>query len=82
MPTLNPDKTPGTLFGPYRVYPGRLSVARTIGDVEAKVPKLGGNPKVVIPIPEIRIFPITNQYDFIVMASDGIFDKLTNAEVI
>ena len=61
---------------------GRLSVARTIGDVEAKVPKLGGNPKVVIPIPEIRIFPITNQYDFIVMASDGIFDKLTNAEVI
>ena len=39
------------LAGPYRVEPGRLSVSRTIGDIEAKDPRYGGNPKVVIPLP-------------------------------
>jgi protein phosphatase 2C family protein 2/3 len=32
------------IIGPLRVLPGRLSVSRTFGDVEAKHPKLGGNP--------------------------------------
>ena len=27
------------LLGPYRVLPGRLSVSRTFGDIEAKHPK-------------------------------------------
>jgi len=30
--------------GPYRVFPGRLSVCRTFGDVEAKLAILGGIP--------------------------------------
>ena len=30
------------LVGPHRVLPGKLSVSRTFGDVEAKVPDLGG----------------------------------------
>jgi hypothetical protein len=30
------------LAGPLRVLPGRLSVARTFGDPEAKIPALGG----------------------------------------
>ena len=29
-------------------------VSRTIGDIEAKLVKYGGNPKVVIPEPEIK----------------------------
>ena len=40
-------------MGPYRVLPGRLSVARTIGDIEAKLEKYGGNPKVVVATPDI-----------------------------
>lgn len=39
------------LLGPHRVMPGRLSVSRTFGDIEAKKPELGGNPNVVIAIP-------------------------------
>jgi hypothetical protein len=41
------------LFGPYRVLPGRLSVSRTFGDIEAKLEKFGGKAGVVVAEPEI-----------------------------
>jgi protein phosphatase 2C family protein 2/3 len=41
-----------------RVLPGRLSVSRTFGDIEAKLEKFGGNIKVVVAEPEIRNFKI------------------------
>lgn len=31
-----------TVIGPLRVFPGKLSVTRTFGDIEAKDPELGG----------------------------------------
>jgi serine/threonine protein phosphatase PrpC len=70
------------MFGPFRVFPGRLSVSRTFGDVEAKRVKYGGNPKVVISIPEVKSFKIEDTYDFIILGCDGIFDKLSSQEVI
>jgi protein phosphatase 2C family protein 2/3 len=69
------------IVGPHRVFPGRLSVSRTFGDIEAKLTKLGGNPKVVIPTPDIKCFKIRNNYDYIIIACDGIFEKLTNQDV-
>ena len=71
------------LFGPYRVLPGRLSVSRTIGDIEAKSPKFGGNPNVIIWEPDIFIFDL-NEYDidFFIMGCDGIFDQLSNEEIM
>jgi protein phosphatase 2C family protein 2/3 len=38
--------------------PGRLSVSRTFGDLEAKIEKRGGNRNVVVAIPEIKSFRI------------------------
>ena len=79
-----PDPSPGnpsgtqTLIGPHRVFPGRLSVSRTIGDIEAKDVRYGGNPNVVIAIPEIRAFKIKDNYDFIVIGCDGVFEKMQN----
>ena len=70
------------IFGPHRVFPGRLSVSRTFGDIEAKRVKYGGNPKVVIANPDIKCFKIEENYDFIVLGCDGIFDKLENTQVI
>lgn len=32
------------IIGPQRVLPGRLSVCRTFGDLEAKITAVGGNP--------------------------------------
>jgi protein phosphatase 2C family protein 2/3 len=68
------------ILGPHRVFPGRLSVSRTFGDIEAKLEKYGGNPEVVVATPEILEFKITDNIDFIVLGCDGIFDKLTNEE--
>jgi protein phosphatase 2C family protein 2/3 len=39
--------------GPYRVAPGRLSVSRTFGDIEAKYPDLGGMAGVVVCDPDV-----------------------------
>jgi protein phosphatase 2C family protein 2/3 len=69
-------------FGPERVAPGKLSVSRTIGDLFAKDFAFGGNPKVVIPDPEIYEFLVGPEDDFVILASDGIFDTLSTKEVI
>ena len=51
------------LLGPHRVMPGRLSVSRTFGDIEAKKIDLGGNPNVVIAVPDIKVFKVRDSYD-------------------
>ena len=66
---------------PLRVLPGRLSVSRTFGDMEAKVANFGGKPGVVIAAQDISIVNIKDQSDFIFLGCDGIFDKLTNEDV-
>ena len=71
-----------TIIGPLRVFPGGLSVSRTFGDIEAKMAKYGGNPKVVIAEPEIDMFEIDHSTDFFVLGCDGIYDKLTSQESV
>ena len=66
--------------GPWRVSPGRLSVSRAFGDAEAKIVSRGGNPNCITAVPEIKCFKITEICDFIIIGSDGIFDKLMNRE--
>lgn len=68
--------------GPYRVFPGRLSVSRTFGDFEAKLQKYGGNPNVVIVEPEIFEVPVDNSADFILLGCDGLFDRFTSEELV
>lgn len=79
-----PDEKGGiksqTIVGPLRVFPGRLSVSRTFGDIEAKMVKYNGNPNVVIAEPEIEVFVIDDKCDFFLLGCDGIYDKLTSAE--
>lgn len=72
-------------MGPHRVFPGRLSVTRTFGDIEAKLLEFNGNPKAIVCDPEIRSIVITDNDDFILLAcnfsycsGDGIYDKLSN----
>lgn len=55
------------VYGPYRVNPGRLSVARTIGDIEAKFTRFGGKPNVIVATPDVITFKIHNKDDFIIM---------------
>jgi protein phosphatase 2C family protein 2/3 len=57
-------------------------VSRTFGDIEAKLVKYGGNPNVVIAEPEIQMIKIDSSCDYIILACDGIFEKLTNPECV
>ena len=66
------------IIGPHRVFPGRLSVSRTIGDIEAKDVRYGGNPKCVVPTPDIKCFKIRPNDDFILLACDGVYEKMDN----
>lgn len=76
------SQIPSKQFGPLRVFPGRLSITRSFGDVEAKLPQYGGKPGVLISVPEISKIEINSEVDFIILGCDGIFDKLTNEETI
>ena len=70
------------LLGPYRVFPGSLSVSRTVGDAAAKITSLGGNPKVVISEPDIYCFDLDKEdIDFVILGCDGIYDQLTSQDV-
>ena len=80
IPNLNINQL---LIGPYRVTPGRLSVSRTIGDVEAKHIKFGGLPGVIIAEPEIFSYDLNKEdIDFFILGCDGIFDQMTSKEVV
>ena len=71
------------LIGPYRVIPGRLSVSRTIGDAESKIEKFGGNPHVVIPEPDVFFYDLKkDNLDFFILGCDGIYDQMSNNEIL
>ena len=78
----DPNSQKEIIIGPLRVLPGRLSVSRTFGDLEAKLKRFDGNPNVIIANPDIKSFRIQEDHDFIVLGCDGIFDKLSNKEAI
>lgn len=70
------------IVGPLRVIPGKLSVSRTIGDIEAKNQKYGGNPNVIISTPEIKYFDINDNSDYILIGCDGIYEKMKNKQIV
>lgn len=51
-------------------------MTRTFGDIEAKMEEMGGNPNVVIAIPEIKCVQINEEHDFIILASYAHFKTL------
>lgn len=57
-------------------------MSRTIGDIEAKDARYGGNSQVVIATPDIKSFKIDDAFDYILLGCDGIFEKLTSKQII
>ena len=66
----------------YRIYPCDLAVSRTIGDLKAKKKELGGLPGQVVSTPDVYVFDNSSNLDFIIMGCDGIFDCLSNNDII
>jgi len=69
------------VFGPWRINPGGLSVSRTFGDKESKDIKYGGAEGIVVPDPDVFDFDLDGA-DFIILGSDGVFDRLTNTQIV
>ena len=67
---------------PWRVMPGGLSVSRTFGDIESKEAKFGGKKDVVAALPDVVEFELNDDYNFMVIGCDGIFDVLSNNEML
>lgn len=63
--------------GTFRVYPGGIAVARAIGDYPIKV-----YPNVLSAEPEVTVKTITPSLNYVVLCSDGIYDVLSNQDVI
>ena len=64
------------------MFPGRLSVSKTFGDIEAKRPRYGGNPNVIVCEPDIKCFKVQDNFDFIMIGCDGIFERLNNRDCV
>ena len=75
------DKGENYNFGPHLLAPGKLKVSRAFGDLDAKDEEYGGNPKVLIPDPHIKSFPIRPDQDFMFIATASVFEKFTNREI-
>lgn len=67
---------------PWRVLPGRLSVSRTFGDITAKYKEFDGIPGVVSAEPDVFELSISDDIDFVILACDGVFDRLDNDYII
>ena len=66
----------------FRHFPSDLAVMRTIGDLVVKKKEYGGLPGNIIATPEIFIYDYSPSQDFMVMGCDGIFDDLSNEEIV
>lgn len=66
------------ILGPYRVYPGKLSVTRCFGNAKIKNSTSG----IFLTDPEINKYDITDDFDFIFIGCDGVYDHLLNSEII
>jgi serine/threonine protein phosphatase PrpC len=66
----------------YRHFPSNLAIMRSIGDFKAKSKDFGGLPNNIIAVPEIYTYDYNHINDFIIMGCDGIFDDLSNEEII
>lgn len=42
-------------------------ISRAFGDIEAKMPKFGGNPNVLVSHPEITSFSVDSEHDFVIL---------------
>ena len=80
--SISEDQKIENSVGPLRIFPGRLSVSRAIGDHKAKNNNMGGNSKVLIAIPDIQKYKINQKLNFLVLGSDGLFENQSNKDIV
>ena len=60
------------------IIPGKLNITRALGFSYLKNPELGGKKGIYLAIPQIMEYKINdNEFDFLILASDSIFENLS-----
>ena len=77
---MEPTLVGNSFQGPHRVWrrrqvDGGLAISRSIGDTALE--SAG-----VVPQPDVLKLPVTSHDKFLVMASDGVWDQLSNEQVV
>ena len=65
--------------GPFRVYPGGLGIARSLGDIRSKLREYGGIPGTVIAEPDVVVTEIASSTSFLVLCTDGLGDNIKSS---
>ncbi len=76
------DKYKGKKEIIFRHFPSDLAIMRSIGDLKVKKKEYGGLPGNIIGVPEIFVYDYSPSNDFMIMGCDGIYDDLTNEEIV
>lgn len=71
------------IFGPWRIRPGGLSVSRTFGDVQSKYDNKNKSEQIGIVTcePEVHEMEL-DDIDFVFLGCDGVYDSLSNKEIV
>ena len=59
-----------------------MAVSRALGDHEYKNPELEPKNQIISPVPDVNVFDRDKEDMFIVLASDGVWDVMSNEEVM
>jgi protein phosphatase PTC2/3 len=68
--------------GAARVMPGSLQITRAFGNLDAKMVKYGGNPRVVIAEPDVISFKVEQKTDFLLIGSESFFEFISPREAV
>ena len=71
-------------YGPLRIFPGGIAVSRAFGDLNLKDPCLGvcSSTSFFVSAPEISVTPLLPSDEFIILASDGLWDVFTSENAV
>ena len=76
------DKGNNVYVGEVLVNPGKLTVSRSFGDLDAKDLEYGGNPNVIICEPDVKYFKIKIEHDFIALVSAPLVRSMGNRDIV
>lgn len=65
--------------GPHRIVPGKLSISRSFGDILAKDSRFGGNPRVLLGVPEVTKIQLRDEMDCVVIGCKLQSTKVTES---
>ena len=72
-----------TKSGNAKIMPGKLNITRSFGHQNVKNEEFGGKKDIIIENPNIEEIQINfNEFDFLILGSSGVFEKLTSNQSI